>query len=70
MRTNLDSLISNWLSNPRYLWMKNRITSMKKDWIRAIKSLNKKRPLTKRTKKKVYTYTYIFICILYVSKAY
>ena len=46
-----------WFNDPNYRWMKNRITSMKKDWETALLSLNKKRPLTKLKKKKVFTYS-------------
>jgi hypothetical protein len=53
LRRTVDGLVTKWFSDPDYRWMKNRITSMGKDWVTAVISLNKKRPLTSRTKKKV-----------------
>ena len=46
-------MVTKWFSDPAYLWMKNRITSMKDAWATAIRSLGQKRLLTKRRKKKV-----------------
>ena len=45
-------MVTKWFSDPNYLWMKNRITSMEKEWATAIHSLSKKRALKQRTKKK------------------
>ena len=53
IRKTVDGLITKWFSDPSYLWMKNRIASMKKDWATAVIALSKKRPLASRTKKKV-----------------
>ncbi|XP_028404637.1 alpha-1,6-mannosylglycoprotein 6-beta-N-acetylglucosaminyltransferase A-like [Dendronephthya gigantea] len=56
IRTNVDGLITKWFNDSNYQWMKNRITSMKKNWATAILNLNQKRQLTKRTKKRILVY--------------
>ena len=65
IRRTVNGLTSKWFNDADYLWMKNRILSMKNAWSKAVLSLGKKRPLTERTKKKVLSLKHSETCMFY-----